>query len=86
MFNILNLRKMKKIIKTITVIAIIILLPFAGLAQDNKGPGDPDPGGPTGGEVGGGAPVGSGLVILLSLAGAYGGKKAFKLIKEEKEE
>jgi len=43
----------------------------------------PDPGGdPTGDPVGGGSPVGSGLVILLSMGVAYGGKKFLDIKKD----
>ncbi len=35
---------------------------------------------------GGGAPIGSGLFILLGLGAAYGGKKLYDMNKEELEE
>lgn len=46
----------------------------------------PDPGGdPTGDPVGGGSPIGSGLVILASLGLAYGAKKVYKHNWNEKD-
>jgi len=38
-------------------------------------------GGPVGG---GGAPIGSGLILLISLAAGYGGKKVFEAGKKRK--
>ncbi len=34
-------------------------------------------------EPGGGAPIGSGIMLLLSLGAAYGGKKVYNLKKKE---
>lgn len=60
----------------------IILASFVGFSQV-KEPGDP--GGSPSGEppLGGGAPVGEGMLILLGLGTAYG---AFKTIPEKEEE
>jgi hypothetical protein len=33
--------------------------------------------------VGGGAPIGSGIAVLLCLSAAYGGKKVYKLYKNK---
>jgi hypothetical protein len=52
----------------------------------------PPPGESSGGtntttnKTGGGAPIGGGLFILLGLGAAYGGKKIYKLKKENLEE
>jgi hypothetical protein len=47
-------------------------------------PGDPG-GDPVGNDpLGGGAPIGSGIVILLSLGTIYGGKKMLDIRKEYK--
>ena len=37
-------------------------------------------------DPGGGAPIGSGIFILLSLGAAYGGKKLYELKNEDSEE
>jgi hypothetical protein len=47
-------------------------------------PGDPSTGdGPVGG---GGAPIGSGIAILLTLGAAYGGRKVYQYWKSQNEE
>jgi len=52
-----------------------------GLMAD---PPDPDGPGSGGGPLpGGGAPVGSGSIVLLSMAAAYGARKAYQ-IKHDK--
>jgi hypothetical protein len=67
---------MKKIISRIFVGAMLIgAISFCNNIYADQ---PPDPGGdPTGDPVGGGSPIGSGLVILLSMGAAYGGKKIF---------
>ena len=45
-------------------------------------PPDPGGGGPTGTPVGGGSPIGGGLIIMLSLGVAYGSKKAIDIRKK----
>ncbi len=42
--------------------------------------------GASGNQTGGNAPVGSGLLILLGLGAAYGGKKLYRIHTEEIEE
>jgi hypothetical protein len=65
---------MKKIISKIFVGAMLIgAISFCNNIYADQ---PPDPGGdPTGDPVGGGSPIGSGLVILLSLGAVYGSKK-----------
>jgi hypothetical protein len=72
---------MKNIIKTLLVISFLTVLPLFSVGQSTD-PGDPG-GGPTGPPVGGGAPIGGGLFILLGLGAAYGGKKVYELNKKE---
>lgn len=75
-------------IKTIKKIILSLVFSFAisfAFAQMN-GPSDPPGGGPEGDTpVGGAAPVGSGVVILLAAGLVYGGKKTYSLIKENRE-
>ncbi len=76
---------MKK--KYFNKLILSFLLMFAvTIVFANDGP--PDPGGGTSGEppLGGGAPIGGGLFILLGLGAAYGGKKLYDLRKEKLEE
>jgi hypothetical protein len=71
---------MKKL-KIILVIMAILTLPLISLSDTPP----PPPGGPGGGPGGGGTPVGapidSGLGILLALGLAYGGKKLYTIRK-----
>ena len=65
------MRTLKKIITTAIFIFATSALPLQADA-----PPPPPPGHNTTGNVpGGGAPIGSGMAILLALGAAYGGKK-----------
>jgi hypothetical protein len=73
---------MKKKLQLLFIAVFVFGISLASMAQlaepgDGSG-GDPndDPGG---GVVGGGAPIGSGLVIIIGMGLAYGTKKVFKL-------
>jgi hypothetical protein len=59
----------------------LILLGFMALSQISQAQAPPPPpgtkGGDTNGVPGGGAPIGSGMVLLITLAAGYGGKKVF---------
>ncbi len=70
---------MKKII-LLTVFAAIGS--FALFSQTPPPPPDnPSNGG--NGPVGGGAPVGSGIVILIAMAAGYAGKKVYNFVNKE---
>ena len=74
--------------KKIILIIIITCLMIPGmLFSQQRGPGNPG-GEPTGNDppIGGGAPVGSGMVILLSLGAAYLGRKVYVNHKKDQEE
>ena len=82
---------MKKIQNLLKVLIIVMFVSMAYTAEA-QGPGGyppPPPGGNTGNtnnqgnSIGGNAPVGGGLFILLGLGAAYGGRKVYKLAKEE---
>ncbi|MFP4471688.1 MAG: hypothetical protein ACLFPE_13475 [Bacteroidales bacterium] len=70
---------MKKISKYIQIILFFILLNIAAtapaVAQGDPPPPPPSGHGETGNVPGGGAPVGSGLLILGLLGAGYGAKK-----------
>jgi len=71
---------MKKIIQVLTFVAYV-MVPFILSAQPQ--PWDPGVGGGEGNNpVGGGAPIGGGLLILLSLAIGYGSKKIYDARKK----
>ncbi|MBN2175983.1 MAG: hypothetical protein JW731_17770 [Bacteroidales bacterium] len=69
---------MKKIIRSIVLMAFLMCSPI--FLQNIFADQPPDPGGgPGSGDdpVGGGSPIGGGLVILIVMGTAYGSKKVF---------
>ena len=77
---------MKKSIISLSIIFALAMTAKQTLAQH----GPPQPPGGHGSQQnqspGGGAPIGSGLGILLTLGLAYGGRKTYKVWKEKKEQ
>ena len=71
---------MKRII-LLTVFAAI--RSFALLAQAPPPP--PGDAGGSGGPVGGGAPIGSGIVLLLAMSAGYAGKKVYNFLNKQEE-
>lgn len=72
---------MKKIFLTLIVL-FIAMMPL--LAQDPPPP--PTQGtntGTNGPPIGGGAPIGSGLLLLVGMGAAYGGKKVYDIRKRK---
>ncbi|MCD4789325.1 MAG: hypothetical protein K8R37_04935 [Bacteroidales bacterium] len=74
---------MKKIIRSVILLAFLFFSPiflnniFADCPPDpGGGPGSGDP------PVGGGSPVGGGLLIMISLGAIYGSKKVFDARKK----
>jgi hypothetical protein len=65
--------------KILTLTAILMISGFSLLAQAPPTP--PENAGGSGGPVGGGAPIGSGLVLLIAMAVGYGGKKVYNARK-----
>ena len=66
---------MKKIISKVFIGAMLIgAISFCNNIYADQ---PPDPGGDPTGDPVGGAPIGGGLVILLSLGAAYGSKKIY---------
>ncbi len=68
------------------ILILTCLLCFSSISDMNaqaQGPGEPPPPpadhGTNGNQSPNGAPVGSGLVLLLAMAGAYGTRKYLKL-------
>ncbi|MEI6750387.1 MAG: hypothetical protein WCM93_14615 [Bacteroidota bacterium] len=73
---------MKKTLSIFTLIALFVITSF--LAQAQPAPGLQSGDAPvTGGPIGGGAPVGSGLCILLAMGLAYGASKLFRERSED---
>ncbi len=76
---------MKKIIISIIVSIGLFIIPLFTIAQQTS-PSDPSGSPEAGPPLGGGAPIGGGLGVLLALGAAYGGKKVYNYFQEEKEE
>ena len=68
-----------RIYKTLTIIGLIIISTgiYAQVPPPPPGGGH----GGTGNQEGGGAPIGSGMVLLISLAVGYSGKKVYDVRK-----
>ena len=66
--------------KILTLTAILMITGLSLLAQEPPPP--PPDAGSQGGPVGGGAPIGSGVVLLIAMAAGYGGKKVFDARKK----
>ncbi len=75
---------MKNQLIKIASIALLVAAPtLLTLAQPN--PGQNSDGAVGGGPIGGNAPIGGGLAIMLALGAAYGGKKAYNAQKQTEE-
>jgi hypothetical protein len=71
---------MKKILKSLLFIALLIL-PLAALKAQGP-PQPPENPGTGGGPVGGAAPIGEGIGLMIGLGVAYAGWKRFRKVKE----
>ncbi len=76
---------MKKAILNLILIGLLIIVPVIIVsASSPPPPPPPDPGGGT--PIGGGpAPIGTGLVMLISMGAAYGAKKVYNARKKLEE-
>lgn len=61
--------------KIVSITALLMISGISLLAQAPPPP--PENAGGSGGPLGGRAPIGSGLVLLISLAAGYGGKRVY---------
>jgi len=77
---------MKKAILNLIITGLLIAVPVI-IASASAPPPPPPPGGPGGGDtpIGGAAPIGSGLVMLISMGAAYGAKKVYDARKRLEE-
>jgi hypothetical protein len=66
--------------KILAITAVLMISGFSLCAQAPPPP--PENAGSGGGPVGGSAPIGSGIFLLIALASAYGGKKVFDFRKK----
>jgi len=76
---------MKKNIKTFLLVLVFSLFAATGFTQPPPPPAGAGHGA-SGNQTGGNAPIGGGLLILLGLGAAYGGKKLYNMHVEEIEE
>jgi len=76
---------MKKIVIKLSFIIALTISSTALLAQTGP-PNPPDNPESGGGPVGGHAPIGGGLAIMLSLGAAYGGRKVYCFWQQQKED
>ncbi len=72
------------IIRSVTTLFLVTFLFIASAVIAQNPPPPPQIHGESGNQTppGGGVPVGSGIVILLALGAAYGGKKLYDLKNE----
>jgi hypothetical protein len=73
---------MKKRIIQIIVAGVFAVAPLFMFAQPNPGQNS-DGGGVSEPPIGGTAPIGGGVVLLITLASAYGLKKVYELQQEK---
>jgi len=79
---------MKNIVRIFVLtlfVLVLIVPPTSVFAQDPPPPPPPGGGHGAGGSQipGGGAPIGSGLVLLIAMAAGYGGKKVYNFRKRK---
>lgn len=74
---------MKKILSLILVAAFVTL--SLGVIAQPPPPPDPSGGANPNTPVGATAPVGSGMLLLIGMAGLYGGKKVYTLWQNKEE-
>jgi len=79
------MKTLKKALTTIFILTALVLITINPInAQNGDPPAPPGEHGQTGNQPpGGGAPIGSGVGILLALGAAYGGKRVFALRKKK---
>ena len=77
---------MKKAIINLIITGLLVVVP-AIITCASAPPPPPPPGGPGGGDqpIGGAAPIGSGLIMLISMGAAYGAKKVYNARKRLEE-
>lgn len=68
------------------IIAAVLALTISSATYAQAPPPPPPDHGSSGNQNGGNAPIGSGLLVLLGLGAAYGGKKYYDSRKEKLEE
>jgi hypothetical protein len=80
------MNKIKKNISKIIAVLMLTAGSFTVSAQPPPPPSGSNGGGNDGNKLGGNAPIGGGLFILLGLGAVYGGRKLYQLKAEEQED
>jgi len=72
---------MKNTMKTLIASLVLAMALFISIPAQADPPGMPGNHGSNGDQAppGGGAPIGSGIVIMIAIASAYGGKRVYDL-------
>ena len=74
---------MKKVILNLVLVGLFIIAPVIMVSASSPPPPPPGPGGSE--PIGGAAPVGSGIALLISMGVAYGAKKIYNARKRLEE-
>ena len=78
---------MKNIVKifVLTLFVLVLIVPPTSVFAQDPPPPPPGAGHGAGGSQvpGGGAPIGSGMVLLIAMAAGYGGKKVYDFKKQK---
>jgi hypothetical protein len=77
---------MRKSILNLIITGLLVIVPVI-FSNASAPPPPPPPPGPGGGDqpIGGTAPIGSGLIMLISMGAAYGAKKVYNARKRIEE-
>jgi hypothetical protein len=70
---------MKRNLKIVVIAALLVTAPLLMLAQAPPHPNGGAAPGENNGPVGGGAPIGSGVVMLIAMGAAYGARKLYQM-------
>jgi hypothetical protein len=76
---------MKKAIVNLILVGLLIIVPVIIVSASAPPPPPPGPGGTDDPIGGGAAPIGSGIVMLISMGAAYGAKKVYDARKRLEE-
>jgi hypothetical protein len=77
---------MKKAIINLIITGLLVVVPVIITCASAPPPPPPPPGGGgSGSPIGGTAPIGSGLIMLISMGAAYGAKKVYNARKRIEE-
>jgi hypothetical protein len=73
---------MKRKFRIVLIATLFVTAPLLMLAQTPPHPNGGNAPGSENGPVGGGAPVGSGVILLVAMGAAYGASKLYQMRRE----